>query len=109
MNEAAAAFAYEKAARLRDQVQGLQSLATRQFIVFEKDYHLDAVALVGGDRESLAFLLRIRAGKVIAQESFWLKKALDEGDSDLMAFFLRQYYSSPIGLAGGDPGQCPAC
>lgn len=94
MAAAAAALDYEKAARLRDQVQGLQTLASRQFIVFEKDYNLDAVALVGGDGESLAFLVRMRSGRVVAQESFWLKRALEESEEDLMAFFLRQYYSS---------------
>ncbi len=94
MAEAAAAYEYEKAARLRDQVEGLRSLATRQFIVFEQRYNLDAVALVSGDKESLAFALRIREGKVVAQESFWLKKAMDEDEAAIMEFFLRQYCAS---------------
>lgn len=95
MREAAANLEFEKAARLRDQIQAIHILQAKQQVMFENPYNLDAIALVSTEREreSLVLVFKIRSGQIIAKDTFWLKRAIDEGKGVLLDFFIQRYYS----------------
>ena len=93
MQAAAAALEFEKAARLRDQIQSIHSLDARQKASFDKPYHLDVVVTVVDEKPYLGLVFKIRSGRIVGKDTYWLHPAMDEPGEELSSFFLRQYYS----------------
>ncbi|MEQ8176410.1 MAG: excinuclease ABC subunit UvrC [Syntrophomonadaceae bacterium] len=93
MKEAAANLEYEKAARLRDQVQSLKRLGEKQQVALATPYNLDLAALVLAPRSALALIFKIRRGKLISKESFWLTRVMEESEAEMMEFLLRSYFT----------------
>jgi excinuclease ABC subunit C len=112
MQDAAAALEFEKAARLRDQINSVQSLNARQKVSFDRPYNLDAVVTVAEDKPYLALVFKIRTGMIVAKDTYWLHPSMDEPGEEMSSFFLRQYYSDNpdipdeivINLLPRDPG-----
>ena len=93
MKEAATRLEFEKAAHLRDQIESIKKVGEKQKISFENPYNLDVIALSGKEKEHLVLLFKIRAGAIVAKDTFWLNRAIDEDESQLMEFFLKRYYA----------------
>lgn len=94
MKAAAANLEFEKAARLRDQIRGLEAIAAgQQKVVFNSPYNLDLVGLLMDEQESLVLVFKIRSGKIISKDSFWLSRPINEGEPEVMEFFLKHYYN----------------
>lgn len=93
MKQAAGELDFEKAAHLRDQILAVQKISRQQKIIFETEYEIDLVAMITGAKENLAQVFKIRAGKIIAKDTFWLKGAIDESENEVVRFFLQQYYA----------------
>ncbi|MCC5899657.1 MAG: excinuclease ABC subunit UvrC [Phormidium sp. BM_Day4_Bin.17] len=71
MQAAAAQLDFEKAAQLRDRLQGLQSLGVDQKVALPDDrISRDAIALRVGERHACIQLFQIRAGKLIGRLGF---------------------------------------
>ncbi len=92
MKEAAADLEFEKAARLRDQISNIHKINEKQNINFEKPYNLDMVAVIQGEKTALGLLFKIRAGKIVDRYASWLNQAMDEGEEELIQYFLQHYY-----------------
>ena len=93
MKEAAARLEFEKAAHLRDQIESIKKVGEKQKISFENPYNLDVIALSGKEKEHLVLLFKIRAGTIVGKDTFWLNRAIDEEEAQLMEFFLKRYYA----------------
>ncbi len=100
MQGAAEGLEFEKAARLRDQLRAIQSLAARQKVSLEKQYHLDVVVLITEGRPSLALVFKIRRGRLVDKDTFWLHQTMDERAAELSSFFLRRYYAQNPDMPG---------
>jgi excinuclease ABC subunit C len=100
MKNAAARLDFEAAAFLRDQINGIKKIQQNQQIDFEKSYNLDIAALVGLEKERLAVVFKIRQGRIVAKDTFWLQRSIDENESELMAFFIQQYYKDNSDIPG---------
>ncbi len=100
MRQAAANLEFEKAARLRDQIQAIRILDARQQVVFENPYNMDVIALVAGDKDNLVLVFKIRAGQIMAKDTFWLKRAIDEEKGEVLDFFLKYYYGENVDIPG---------
>ncbi len=94
MAVAAAGLEYEKAAAWRDQIGHIKKIAAEQKIAFDTPYDVDIIVQIAGERENLLLVLRIRGGLVSGKEFFWLKQAIDEKSSEVIDFFIRQYYDN---------------
>lgn len=92
MQEAASRLEFEKAARLRDQIQAIKLLGVKQQVAFARPYRLDAIAMIKGERDSLVLVFKLREGNIVARDTFWLKQGIDEEEAELLEFFLKQYY-----------------
>jgi excinuclease ABC subunit C len=93
MEEAAENLEFERAGRLRDQIQAVETLIERQKVVSGKEADQDVVALVNDEGLAAVQMFFIRGGKLIGQEHFLLDGF--EGDDDLQsatAEFIKQYY-----------------
>jgi excinuclease ABC subunit C len=93
MDAAAEDLQFEKAARLRDQLQAVEVLVERQKIVSTNAADQDVVAVVNEDGNSAVQMFFIRNGKLIGQEHFLLEGTDgDEGMDESVSEFVKQYY-----------------
>lgn len=93
MKEAARQMEYEKAARLRDTIHAIERVAEKQKVVLDAPLYLDVVAFAPAHREVLALVFKVRAGKVVAKDTFWLRAAMDEEQAEVLTSIIKQYYS----------------
>lgn len=92
MKEASRNLEFEKAARLRDQIQAIRKMGESQKVHLENPWNMDLIGMVSGERDSLALVFKIRSGKIMAKDTFWLNRPTGEEDAELLGHFLRQYY-----------------
>lgn len=92
MQEAAKNLEFEKAARFRDQIESIKKLGAEQKISFDSPYNLDLIAMHTGDKQSLILVFKIRAGKIIAKDTFWQNRGLVEDAAEDLHFFFNRYY-----------------
>lgn len=94
MEEAAEQLNFEKAARLRDQVQAIQKLVARQKVISTALEDQDVIALVTDNGNTCAEMFFIRGGKLIGQEHFLLENASSDDLSDSLEEFIARYYEN---------------
>lgn len=92
MRTAAKNLEFEKAARLRDQINNIKKIQDKQKVSLERDYNFDLVVMWPGEKESLVLLFRIRGGKIVGKDTFWLSRSLYEDEGGEMQFFISSYY-----------------
>ena len=92
MKEASDKMLYERAARLRDQIQAASRVVEKQKIVTSEDIDSDVIAIARSENESCVQMFFVRNGKLIGQEYFILEGTADEKDSEVLEAFIRQYY-----------------
>jgi excinuclease ABC subunit C len=95
MEAAAERLEFERAAKLRDQVNALQTIVERQKVVNTTGGDQDVMAVVADEHGAAVQMFFIRGGKLIGQEHFLLDGAdsdADTGISEATAEFVKQYY-----------------
>ena len=92
MQKAAEEFAFERAARLRDQLAAVQRIAAKQKITTDAG-DMDAVAAVTDSRGAAAAVLIVRGGKMTGCERFMLKGGEDETLAAVTEAFIKEYYA----------------
>ena len=97
MNEAADALDFERAARLRDVLVGLDGFAQKQRVHDPSGGDLDVVGLARDGGLGAGVVLKVRSGLLLGRESQRFGQIEDESDQDLMSSLVSRYY-----LGGGD-------
>lgn len=97
MRAASAALDFEQAARLRDVVQGLDTLAREQRVHRAQGGDLDVVGLARDGELAAGVVMRIRSGLLLGREALRFVEPRDAADEDLLASLLSRYY-----LGAGD-------
>ncbi|TKK84123.1 excinuclease ABC subunit UvrC [Herbidospora galbida] len=93
MREAAAVEEYERAARLRDDVQALQKALEKQAVVLGDATDADVVALAEDDLEAAIQVFYVRGGRIRGQRGWVVDKVEESTPGDLVEHFLIQMYS----------------
>ena len=99
MRSAADGLDFERAARLRDVAQGLDSLAREQRVHRASGGDLDVVGLARDGALGAGVVMRIRAGLLLGRESLRFGDAEEATDEELIASLLGRYY-----LGAGEAG-----
>jgi len=94
MEQAAGAMDYERAARLRDQIQAVEQVVEGQRIAATVKGEQDIIAFVEDKEQAYVQVFFIRGGKLIGRESFLLQGTSDEEPGQLMSSFIKQFYAS---------------
>ncbi|MCK9267526.1 MAG: excinuclease ABC subunit UvrC [Alkaliphilus sp.] len=94
MKKAADMMDFEKAAKYRDQMAALNSIAEKQKIVSINGQDRDIIAMAQGDRDSWVQVFFVRKGKLVRREHFILKNTEDDTEQEIISSFLKQFYSS---------------
>jgi excinuclease ABC subunit C len=97
MRAASAALDFERAAKMRDVLTGLDSLAREQRVQRARGGDFDIVGLARDGELAAGVVLRIRSGLLLGRESLRFGKVLTESDPDLLASLLSRHY-----LGGGE-------
>ncbi len=88
---------FEQAARIRDQIQALESVIQKQKIVDVQTIDRDIIAYARERMDLACLVLQIREGILIGKQSFYLNSNLARPDAEILNSFLKQYYlNSPI-------------
>lgn len=113
MKEASAELEFEKAARLRDQIQMLETVVQQNAVVFDQDVDADVFGFANDELEASVHAFYVRAGSIRGERNWSVERVEDIADTDLMADLLVQVYSdeagndhpqsaAPTAPAGGD-------
>ncbi len=105
MREAAGAEEYERAARLRDDVQALQRALEKQAVVLPDGTDCDVIALAEDQLEAAVQVFYVRNGRVRGQRGWVVDKVEDVTTADLVEHFLGQVYDEdPVADDGSRSG-----
>ncbi|HNR12187.1 MAG TPA: excinuclease ABC subunit UvrC [Thermodesulfobacteriota bacterium] len=91
MERAAEALNYEKAAMIRDQMHAITDLLERQKIVSPTGLDQDVIGYYRQDTQVEFFVLFIRQGRMVGNQSFLLRQ-MTQDDEEVVSSFLMQYY-----------------
>ncbi len=96
MQEASDAMNYERAARLRDQINMIETYFNSAQRVSLPDFEdRDVVALASEGEDACTVVFKIRDGKVIGRQHFYLQGVDQKSPEEVMTQFLQQYYLEP--------------
>ncbi|WP_214107347.1 excinuclease ABC subunit UvrC [Acrocarpospora catenulata] len=93
MREAAAVQEYERAARLRDDIQALQKALEKQAVVLGDATDCDVIALAEDQLEAAVQVFYVRGGRIRGQRGWVVDKVEENGVGGLVEHFLIQMYS----------------
>lgn len=105
MKEASAELEFEKAARLRDQIQMLETVVQQNAVVFDQDVDADVFGFASDELEASVHAFYVRAGSIRGERNWSVERVEDIADGDLMADLIVQVYSDATGAderAGGE-------
>ena len=92
MEQAAENLEFEKAARLRDQLQGVEKIMTQQKAVLGSDGDEDVIAMARGVNQCCVQIFFVRGGKLVGRENYFLRGTDDSSRSEVLASFIKQFY-----------------
>ncbi|WP_284255772.1 excinuclease ABC subunit UvrC [Pseudolysinimonas kribbensis] len=96
MNEAAAAFEYEEAARLRDRIQALENVLEKSAVVLPESAEAD---VFGVEEDELAAAIQqfvVRGGRIRGVRSWVVDKELDLTTGELVEQMLETAYETDV-------------
>jgi excinuclease ABC subunit C len=109
MDEASAALAFERAARIRDKITRLTQLQSRQFVESATAADTDVVAAAAEQGLVAVNVVMIRGGRHVGDRSFFPRHADAGALADVVPAFLAQHYVErpvpPTIVAAGADGQ----
>lgn len=100
MNAAAAELDFERAARLRDDLDALTKAMERNAVVLPDGTDADVFALVGDELEAAVQVFHVRDGRIRGERGWVVEKVEDVDDAELVARLLSQVYGGdgPAGV-----------
>ncbi|UJP39048.1 excinuclease ABC subunit UvrC [Cellulomonas palmilytica] len=103
MQEAAAELDYERAARLRDDIQTLRRATERNAVVLPDGTEADVFGLAGDDLEAAVQVFHVRDGRIRGQRGWVVEKVEDVDDAGLVEHLLQQVYGTDEADGGAVP------
>ena len=100
MLAASEAQEYEKAARIRDRLGGVQRAIEKQQMVGERDEDLDIIGIADDELEAAVQVFYVRKGRVVGRKGFILDKVEDLSPGGLVDRILEELYGDepPLGI-----------
>ena len=92
MQQAAEEYAFEEAARLRDQLQAVERLNESQKAVTNNGGDMDIIGIAQDMTGNCLQIFFVRKGKLIGRDNFFLQDGGDE-PREVLTAFIKQYYN----------------
>ncbi len=94
MTEYSENMEFEKAAKIRDQINSIKHISIKQKVVTPDNDDRDVIGFSSTDKEMIVQIFFIRAGKLIGKEHFRIDDIDGVSESSVMTSFVKQFYSS---------------
>jgi len=94
MDAASEALRFEEAARLRDQIEAVRRLDSKQEVVWNKGRDVDAFGLDREGRQACGVVLRIRDGKLLHSEAYFFSSPRVSEVDEFFQRFTSSVFSS---------------
>ncbi|GHC85922.1 UvrABC system protein C [Nocardiopsis terrae] len=94
MSEAAGEMEYERAARIRDDIEALRAALEKQAVVLPDSTDCDVIAMSEDPLEAAVQIFHVRGGRIRGQRGYVVDKVTDADSGELMQTFLRQIYGA---------------
>ena len=93
MQEASENLEFEEAAKYRDLLDHVQSIAQKQKIEDVNQEDKDIVALARDEEDAVVQVFFVRAGRMVGREHFYMKHSESESDESILTSFVKQFYA----------------
>ncbi|MFO7915912.1 MAG: excinuclease ABC subunit UvrC [Candidatus Krumholzibacteriales bacterium] len=100
MNSLSEKKKYEQAAVVRDQIRSLEKISERQLAFDPGGSDEDIAAVAREDRNFCAVLMKVREGRILSSETFFLPSYRDYSINQAAEIFLKLYYHSATDIPG---------
>ena len=97
MKEASDELEFERAARLRDQIQMLSTVVEQNAVVFDSDVDADFFGVDSDELEASVHAFYVRAGSIRGERNWSVERVEDVTDEELIADLIVQVYSETAG------------
>ena len=94
MAAASVALEYERAGRVRDQLQAIERVTERQTVASTRPAEEDVFGLARDEADAVVQVLFVRGTRMVGADSFTMDGTKDEADADIIASFVKQFYES---------------
>ena len=92
MQEASGNLDFEKAGRLRDQINAIQDFQYKQKVVSQEQTDQDLLALSMEENDACGVIFKIREGRIIGRQHYYLNGVEGESMANVVQNFITQYY-----------------
>ena len=92
MYEASSELNFELAAQYRDALESIDHILEKQSVSSASDLDIDMIALARDEELICVQVFMVRNGKIVERENFFMEDAFYEGDREVLAKFLQQFY-----------------
>ncbi|NLO26528.1 MAG: excinuclease ABC subunit UvrC [Clostridiales bacterium] len=94
MESASQRLDFEKAARIRDQIEAFKTMAEKQKVVTTSMEDLDVIASARSGDSACVQVLFIRGGKLLEREHYFLENLEGVSNGALITEFVKRFYSA---------------
>ncbi|NIR51959.1 excinuclease ABC subunit C [candidate division KSB1 bacterium] len=92
MSKLAQSKRYEEAARVRDQIKSIENFQFKQKVVTDELKDRDIVGVAREEKNACGVVLKVRDGKILGRQHFYLDGVEQESFEDVVSSFLKQFY-----------------
>lgn len=91
---------YEQAAVVRDQIRSIEKISEKQLAFDPGGSDEDIAAVAREDNNFCAVLMKVREGRILSSETFFLPSYIDYSINQVAEIFLKLYYHSATDIPG---------
>ncbi len=90
MQRASQSLAFEKAAKIRDQIAAIEASVEPQEMVLRQEIDVEAIGIASSEQQGISIVnvLKVRKGRVTGKEEFFYETPLATGPGELLRAFL---------------------
>ena len=96
MERAASDLEFERAARLRDRLEAINTILQGNTMVLSEDIDVDVFGIASDSLVAAAHVFRVRAGRIRSAKGFIVEVSADEGEDALIEMILRDGFEEEI-------------
>ncbi len=96
MTNASEKLDFEKAARVRDQINAIQNVAKQRPLISPNQTDMDILGYFMENRTARVQILSVRGGEMLTQRSYPLRYRDEENGKEILNAFIKQYYGNTV-------------